>query len=122
MRILKIIAVYLLALPYLVFALNYFFNFLPMPPMGEQAGTFIGILISSGFFLFLKIIELILSLFLIVNFRRTLAIVLLAPISLNIFLFDILIAGVPGLGILMVTLNLFLLIVNYPKYKGFVTD
>ncbi len=122
MKIVKIIATYVLALPFLVFSLNFFFNFIPMPPMGEQAASFIGILVSSGFFAVLKVIEIILSLLLIFNFRRALALILLAPISLNILMFEIFIAGSPGIGILLVILNLFLLITNYSKYKPFVTD
>jgi len=122
MKIVKIIATYLLALPFLVFGLNFFFNFIPMPPMGEPAASYIGILVSSGFFMVLKVIEIILSLLLIFNFRKTLALVLLAPISLNILMFELFIAGAPGIGILLVVLNLFLLITNYSKYKPFVTD
>jgi len=122
MKIAKIIATYLLALPFLVFGLNFFFNFIPMPPMEGDAAAFIGILVSSGFFLVLKVIEIILSLLLIFSFRKTLALVLLAPISLNILMFEVFIAGAPGIGIMLVVLNLFLLIANYSKYKPFVTD
>ena len=122
MKIVKIIATYLLALPFLVFGLNFFFNFLPTPPMEGPAGSFIGILVTSGFFAVLKVIEISLSLLLILNYRRALALVLLAPISLNIFMFEIFIAGKPGIGLLLVALNIFLLITNYSKYKPFVTD
>lgn len=122
MKIVKIIATYLLALPFLVFGLNFFFNFIPTPPMEGEAAAFIGVLVSTGFFAFLKVIEILLSIMLMVNFRRALALVLLAPIALNILLFELFIAGTPGIGILLVLLNLFLLITNYSKYKPFVTD
>ncbi len=121
MKIVTIVASYLLALPFLVFGLNFFFNFIPMPAMEGPAAAYIGILISSGFFVVLKIIEICLSLLIMLNFRRTLAFVLLAPISLNILMFEVFIAGRPGIGLLLVALNLFLLIVNYDKYKPFVT-
>ena len=122
MKIVKIIATYLLALPFLVFGLNFFFNFIPTPPMEGEAAAFIGVLVSTGFFAFLKVIEILLSIMLMVHFRRALALVLLAPIALNILLFELFIAGTPGIGILLVLLNLFLLITNYSKYKPFVTD
>jgi len=122
MKIVKIVATYLLALPFLVFGMNFFFNFIPMPPMEGDAAAFIGILVTSGFFAVLKVIEIVLSILLIFNFRRTMALVLLAPISLNILLYEVFIAGAPGIGILLVVLNLFLLIANYSKYKPFVTD
>lgn len=122
MKIAKIIATYLLALPFLVFGLNFFFHFIPMPPMEGDAANYIGILVGSGFFAMLKVIEILLSLLLIFNFRRALALVLIAPISLNILFFELFIAGKPGIGVLLVALNLFLLITNYSKYKPFVTD
>lgn len=90
--------------------------------MEGPPAEFIGILISSGFFVVLKVIEISLSLLLIFNYRRSLALVLIAPISLNIFMFEVFIAGKPGIGALLVVLNLFLLITNYSKYKTFVTD
>jgi len=121
MKILKLVATYLLALPFLVFGLNFFFNFIPMPPMEGDAASFIGILVSSGFFAFLKVIEIILSLFLIFNCRKALVLVLLAPISLNIILYEVLIAGAPGIGVLLVILNIYLLITNYRSYKPFLT-
>jgi putative oxidoreductase len=90
--------------------------------MEGPTGDYIGILVSSGFFAVLKVIEITLRLLIIFNFRRTLALVLLAPISLNIFFFKIFIAHMPGIELLMVILNLFLLITNYSKYKSFATD
>ena len=122
MKIVKIIATYFLALPFLVFGLNHFLHFIPMPPMEAPASSYIGILVTSGFFSVLKVIEISLSLLLIFNFRKALALVLLAPISLNIFMFEIFIAGKPGIGLMLVILNLFLLITYYSKYKPFVTD
>ncbi|MCB8998537.1 MAG: hypothetical protein H6540_00515 [Bacteroidales bacterium] len=121
MKIAKLIATYVLALPFLVFGLNFFFHFIPMPAMNEQATAYIGILVSSGFFALLKVIEILLSILMMINFRRVLAYVIIAPISLNIMLFEIFIAKQPGIGVLLVALNLFLLIANYSKYKAFVT-
>jgi hypothetical protein len=122
MKIAKLIATYLLSLPFLVFGLNFFFHFIPMPPLEGPAASYFEVLVSSGFFAVLKVIEISLSLLIIFNFRRTLAFVLIAPISLNILMFEIFIAHAPGIGVLLVALNLFLLISNYSKYKPFVTD
>ena len=121
MKIVKIIASYLLALPFLIFGLNYFLNFLPLPSMQDPAASYIGILVTTGFFAVLKVIEITFSLLLIFNYRKVLVYILLAPISLNIFMFEIFIAGKPGIGLVLAILNLFLLIVNYDKYKSFVT-
>ena len=118
MKIIKIIANYLLATIYFVFSLNYFFNFLPMPPLEGNAGAFIGLLATTGFMTGVKVIELVLSLMLIVGFRRQLAYILLAPVSVNILFFDLFISGAPAAGVVVVALNLFLLIVNIDSYRG----
>jgi len=118
MSVIKIIANYLLATLYLVFSLNFFFNFLPMPPLEGDAGTFIELLAVTGFMAAVKVIELVLSLMLIVGFRRPLAYVLLAPISVNIFFFDVFISGAPAAGLVVLALNLFLLIANIGSYRG----
>lgn len=78
----------LLGLIYTVFGLNFFLHFIAIPPMPEQAGNFIGTLISSGFsFQLLKVIEVSGGLLLLSGFYVPLALVLLAPITVNIFLF-----------------------------------
>ena len=118
MKIAKLIANYLLGLMFLVFGLNFFFGFLPMPPLEGNAATFIGLLASTGFMGTLKVVEIVLSLMLIVGFRRPLAYILLAPVSVNILMYDIFIAGAPAAGVVVALLNLFLLIANIGSYKG----
>jgi hypothetical protein len=118
MKVLKIIANYLLAVMFLVLGLNFFFNFIPMPPLEGNAAAFIGLLASTGFMAVLKVIEIALSLMLIFEYKRPLAYILLAPISVNILMFDVFIAGAPAAGVVVVLLNLFLLIANIESYKG----
>ena len=105
MKIVKNLPVYLLALIYLVFGSNYFFHFLPMPPMGGNAGTFAGLLFTTKFLLVVKTLEVGLALLLLVPQSRALALLLIAPITVNILLFELLIAQQTGIGILMVILN-----------------
>lgn len=105
MKIIKSLPVYLLALIYLVFGSNYFFHFITMPPMAGNAGTFAGILFTTKFLLVVKTLEVSLALLLLVPKTRALALLLIAPITVNILLFELLIAQQPGIGILMVILN-----------------
>ena len=105
MKIIKSLPVYLLALIYLVFGSNYFFHFLPMPPMAGNAGTFAGLLFTTKFLLVVKILEVGLALLMLVSATRALALLLIAPITVNILLFELLIAHQPGIGILMAILN-----------------
>jgi putative oxidoreductase len=100
----------LLGVIYFVFGLNGFLQFLPMPPLPEAAMSFMGGLASGGYFFpFLKGTEVIAGLLLITGFAAPLALVILAPITLNIFLFHFFLT--PGiqnsaLPIFMVALQL----------------
>lgn len=105
MQLVKNLPTYLLALVYLVFGSNYFLHFIAMPPMDGNAGTFTGVLYMTGFLAFVKVLEVALGLLLLLPATRKLALVLIAPISLNILLFELFIAHQPGIGILLVLLN-----------------
>ena len=114
--------VYLLSLIYLVFGLNYFLHFLTMPPMTGDANTFIGLLHSTGFLAFVKVLEVILAVLIVVPASRALAIILIAPITINILLFEITIVHQPGIGILLVLLNAWVIYTNKNKYNSIVSS
>jgi uncharacterized membrane protein YphA (DoxX/SURF4 family) len=87
---------YLLGLIYFVFGLNGFLNFLPVPPMPEAAASFMGALAGSGYFFpFLKGTEVLMGALLLAGFAVPFAYVVLAPITINIFLFHFVLT--PGL-------------------------
>jgi putative oxidoreductase len=119
MKLNQIVAL-IFSLPYFIFGSNYFFPFIPLPPMDGNAGSFIGVLYTSNFLMFVKILELSFAFMIALNVKRELAILLIAPISLNIFLFEILIVGVPGIGLLLVLLNSYLIYLNRAKYFSIV--
>ncbi len=88
----------LLGLVFFVFGLNGFFEFLPMPEMGETAGTFFGGLAATGYFLpVLKIVETGCGLLLLLRLFSPLALVVLAPVIVQILLFHVFLdpAGLP---------------------------
>lgn len=79
----------LLGLIYFVFGLNGFLNFIPTPTdMPQAAQTFMGGMMSASYFLpVLKGTEVIAGLLLLTGFAAPLALVILAPITLQILLF-----------------------------------
>lgn len=88
----------ILGLIFFIFGLNGLIPFLPMtpPPMPEAAVAFTtGLAATKYFFPFLKLTEMICGLLLITGFASPLALIILAPITLNIFLFHIILT--PGL-------------------------
>ena len=86
----------LLGIIYFVFGLNGFLQFLPMPPLPESAGSFLGALVATGYFFpVLKGTEVIMGGLLLAGLAAPLALVVLAPITLQIFLFHSILT--PGL-------------------------
>ena len=83
----------LLGLIFFVFGLNGFLQFLPQPPMPEAAGAFAGALAATGYmFPLIKGIEVICGALLLAGQFVPLALVLLAPIIVNIVLFHAVLA------------------------------
>ncbi len=77
-----------LGLIYFVFGLNGFLQFIPQPPLPETAMGFLGGVASAPYFFpVLKGTEVFAGLLLILNIASPLALVVLAPITLQIFLF-----------------------------------
>ncbi|MEO8885633.1 MAG: hypothetical protein ABI367_06185 [Mucilaginibacter sp.] len=119
MKIAVLIARTLLALIFVVFGINFFFPFLKMAPpvMSAPATAFSTGLFGSGYFFpFLKSLEIISGLFLLFNRFTPFFLLVLLPISVNIFLFHLILAPYAiamGTGIL--ALELFLCIA-YRKY------
>ncbi|GAB5562914.1 MAG: hypothetical protein SynsKO_45610 [Synoicihabitans sp.] len=86
----------LLGLMFVIFGLNYFFNFLPNPPMaeGSPAAAFMGAIYSTGFLGFVKVLEIIGGVLVAIPNLRRLGMLILGPIVVNILAFNIYLA--PG--------------------------
>ena len=83
-----LIARIILGLIFFVFGLNGFFNFIQPPPMGEEAMAYMGALFATGYFFpVLKIFEIVSGALLLSGRLVPLALLFLAPIVLQIFLF-----------------------------------
>jgi hypothetical protein len=116
MRIPSIIARYLLGLIFLVFGLNGFLHFIPMPPPKGLAAQFGGAIFVSHYWVVIFGLQVIGGLLLLVNRFVPLALVLLGPVIVNIFFFHALMApeGLP-LAIVVVVLWV-ILAVRYKQY------
>ena len=71
----------LLGLIFLVFGLNGFFHFIPMPPPSGVAGQFLGSMFATKYLLFVFVIQLIGGVLLLINRYVPLALTILAPSS-----------------------------------------
>ena len=97
----------LLGLIFFVFGLNGFLNFIPQPPMEDPTVlAFMGGLMGSGYFFpVLKATEVICGALLLANWYVPLALVILAPITLNIVLFHRILMPGPPLDLVMLVLH-----------------
>ncbi|MCB9633735.1 MAG: DoxX family protein [Sandaracinus sp.] len=100
----------LLGLVFFVFGLNGFFGFLPQPPLPEAAGTLMGAFAGVGYFFpVLKGTEVVAGALLLSNRFVPLALVLLAPVVVQIALFHFFLTpGQMALSVVLVALEVFL--------------
>ncbi len=109
MRIASLIARYLLGIIFLVFGANGFLHFIPMPPPTGLAGQYMGALFVSHFLVVVFLLELIPAILLLAGRYVALALVLLGPVIVNIFLFHAFLAP-SGLPLAVVVVVLWLLV------------
>ena len=97
MKIIAIIARFLLGFIFLVFALNGFLHFIPASLPSGTAGQFVGALFVSNYLVVVFLLQLISAVLLVINRFVPLALVLLAPIIVNILLIHVLMlpSGLP---------------------------
>ena len=104
----------------IVFGLNGFFHFMPNPEVPGEAGKFLGALFESGYiFPVISAVELVAGIALLANRFVAVALIIFAPIAVNIILFHLFLdlRGI-GPGLVVFVLNLFLLFANKEKYAG----
>jgi putative oxidoreductase len=117
MKIASVIARYLLGLIFLVFGLNGFLHFIPMPPpKGALAAQFGGVIFASHYWVVVFGVQVIGGILLLVNRFVVLALVLLGPVIVNIFFFHALMAA-EGLPLACVVVVLWVILaVHYKQY------
>ena len=97
MRTASGIARYLAGVIFLVFGLNGFLHFIPLPPPDGVAGQFMGALFVSHYLTLVFGLQVIAAALLLVNRFVPLALAILAPVLVNILAFHALMApsGLP---------------------------
>jgi hypothetical protein len=97
MRAISAIARYLAGVVFLVFGLNGFLNFIPLPPPAGIAGQFMGALYASHYLWVIFAFQLVAGVLLLANRYVPFALAMLAPVIVNILSFHVLMApsGLP---------------------------
>ena len=119
-RALPTIGRVVLGLIFTVFGLNGFLHFLPMPPVPEAAGSFLGALGATGYmFPLIKLTEVAGGLMLLSGRYVPLALTLLAPLIVNIVAFHLVLApGGSGLALFVLGLELLLAWAHRDAFRG----
>ena len=109
MRTVSTIARYLAGVIFLVFGLNGFLHFIPLPPPSGVAGQFMGALFVSHYLTLIFGLQVIAAVLLLANRYVPLALAVLAPVIVNILCFHALMAP-SGLPLAIVVAVLWVLI------------
>ena len=122
MKLASNIAGVVLGLIFNVVALNFFFHFfeMPAPPADSPPAMFLGAMIPTGYFAFVKVLEIVGGLLVAFPRTRPLGLLTLGPIVVNILCSHICLnkgAGLVGLPLLVASLSLFLLWVNRAAFS-----
>ncbi|MDO8433800.1 MAG: DoxX family membrane protein [Candidatus Binatus sp.] len=98
MRIAMMIVRTLLGLIFFVFGLNGFFHFIPTPPPPPAAGQFFGALFATGYMIpLIFTCQVVGGALLLIGVAAPLALIILAPVIVNIVLFHLFLAP-SGMG------------------------
>jgi putative oxidoreductase len=109
MKIAVSIARILLGLVFLVFGLNGFLHFIPMPPPAGLAGQYMGALFVSHYLVVVFLLQVVSGALLLANRFVPLALILLGPVIVNIVLFHSLLAP-EGLPLALLSTLLWLIV------------
>ena len=119
MRTVFTIARYLAGMIFLVFGLNGFLNFIPLPPPGGVAGQFMGAMYASHYLWVIFGFQVVAAVLLLINRYLPLAVAVLAPVIVNIISFHALMSpsGLP-LALFVAVLWVVMFVNVRPAFAG----
>ena len=112
----------LLGLIFVVFGLNFFLKFIPVPspPEGSPPAMFLGAMYMTGYLAFVKVLEILGGVLVAIPKTRNIGLLVLGPVIVNILAFQIFLVNGAGLAdpviILITALPLYLLWVKRNKF------
>ena len=118
MNIVKQIPAYLLGALFVFGGVTYLFKFAPEQPMTGNPEIFMKLFGGSGYMTIIKMCELFFGLLVLIPKTRALGLILLAPIVVNILLFELYIAKSSGIGVALVVVNTLAIYLIKEKYSS----
>ena len=119
MKILTLVARLMLGLIFVVFGLNVFLRFLPLPPYTGDAGTLMGLMFRYGWFSLYGFIEIVGGLFLLFGRYVAVGLILIGAMLVNILLFHLTLSPpTMGPGVFAAILEVILLYEYRASFSG----
>jgi hypothetical protein len=120
MKIVKQLPALLLAFVFVVFGAIYFIHPFPMPKLTGNQLIYMNLFVSTGYMNVIKVFEIFFGLLLVFPKTRALGLILIAPIIVNILCFELLIAKQPGIGVILIIINIVGIYLSKDKYAGII--
>jgi putative oxidoreductase len=118
MKYAKHLPSFLLGLLMLGGGVAYLLGKTPEPVLTGDAQTFFQLFTSTGYMTFVKVIEVICGVLLLIPQTRAFGLIMIAPVCVNILAYEVFVDKHPGIGVALVAVNLLGLIINKDRYKG----
>ncbi len=119
MNILKHIPAVLLGAMFIFGGVTHLFHVGPQPPaMTGDPATFMQLFGGSGYMTTIKVCELLFGILVLIPKTRALGLILLAPIVVNILLFELHLAHAPGIGIALTVVTAIAMYISKDKYSS----
>ncbi len=114
-----LIARLILGFIFVVFGLNGFLNFIPVPEMNDQANSFMGIMFTSGWLTVVKLIEIAGGVCLLAGRMVPFGLTLLGPVIFNILMFHLMLdrGGLP-MAVILTLVEAFLIWAYWPSFNA----
>ena len=119
MKVATVIVRLFLGLIFVVFGMNAFLHYMPMPEMPGPKGQFIGAMAATGYLQFVAAFQVIGGLFLLIGRYAPLGLTLLGPVIVNIVIYH-LCMDISGMAVAVVVtvLEAFLIWRYWPAFAG----
>lgn len=119
MNIIKHIPAVLLGAMFIFGGATHLFHFGPTPPpMTGDPAAFMTLFGGSGWMTTIKVCELLFGILVIIPKTRALGLILLAPIVVNILLFELHLAHAPGIGVALTAVTALSMYFVKEKYSS----
>ncbi len=119
MKIAKQIPAFLLGAMFIYGGAAHFLKLIPTETMTGNAAKFMELFaVNSGYMNTIKVCELLFGILVLIPKTRALGLILLAPIVVNILLFEVHLANAPGIGVALTLVTALAMYFNKEKYSS----